>query len=109
MSWGIWSGLYNDTNQLTFFFGANFIAYDDDEDLPNIVGPFGDPHFGPSILPAGIYTLAVTNFLSSAGPPNPFVINATGVTPEPASIMVWSLIAGIGGAGAYFRRRRQTA
>jgi len=117
MSFWILRGLFNDTNQFgTTFDGsdAGFVAFADDG--ISHPGPFGDPQFGPLVIGAGTYTLAVTNFFSDPDPTNPntnpFVLNASGVTgviPEPASIVVWSLIAGVGGAGAYLRRRRKSA
>lgn len=101
MSLGVWSGLYADTNDLAFF-DANFIAFGDDQDPPNIPGPFGDPNVSFIAPLTGWYTVAVTNFLSNAGPPNPFSLQVNGNTPEPATMAVFGLLA----AGAFGMRRR---
>ena len=100
MAFWIHSGLYADTNDISFG-GAGFIAFGDDQDPPNIGGPFGDPRSTFVAPVTGWYTVAVTNFLSNNQPPNPYALTATGV-PEP---MTLSLL-GLGLAAAAVRRRR---
>jgi hypothetical protein len=109
MSLGIWKGTYGDTTDLAFF-DANFIAFADDEDPPNIAGPFGDPRSVFVAPVSGFYTIAVTNFLSSAGPPNPYTLTVQGNAnaPEPTSIALFGLTA-LGGAFYGWRRRQQRA
>jgi hypothetical protein len=113
MSWHILSGLFTDTNQ----FGASFdgsdpgyIAFGDDEDAPNIAGPFGDPRTSFIAPTSGFYTIAVTNFLSGdSGTTNPYNIDIIGNanTPEPASMALFGGIAVAGIAG--LRRRMKKA
>jgi hypothetical protein len=109
MSFGIWQGTYADTNDLAFF-DANFIAFGDDEDAPNIPGPFGDPRSSFIAPTNGFYTVAVTNFLSSdGGTVNPYNLDIIGNanTPEPASMALFGGIAVAGIAG--LRRRMKKA
>lgn len=108
MSFWVLSGLYADTNDFggSFPGGAAFSDFGDDEDFPNIPGPFGDPRSIFNAPFTGFYTVAVTNFLSSGSPPFDFRLQANGVSlvPEPASIAGWGLI---GGLGLLFARRRK--
>jgi hypothetical protein len=108
MSFWIFQGVYADTSDFGAAFpgaqGANLIDFGDDDDPPNIAGPFGDPRSVFVAPVTGFYTIAVTNFLSNAGPPNPFELTATGIVnvPEPGT----ALLIGLGLAGFAFARRR---
>lgn len=110
MSFWVLSGQYTDTSAFGASFNAGdapFMDFGDDEASPAIPGPFGDPRsnfFAPS---TGWYTVAVTNFLSSAGPPNPYSLVASGVenVPEPGTL----LLLGSGITGLVLRRRRNAA
>lgn len=105
MSFWILFGAFTDTNQFGGSFGGDsaFEDFGDDEDAPNIPGPFGDPR-SVFVAPfSGFYTVAVTNFLSSQGPPNPYRLQADGVNvPEPLTLS----LLGLGLAAAAARRRR---
>jgi len=111
MSFWVFRGTYADTTDFGSSFpgaqGANFIAFGDDQDPPNIPGPFGDPNVTFTAPVTGFYTVAVTNFLSNAGPPNPFSLQANGVAnaPEPATLTVFGVLA----VGAFGVRRRLKA
>jgi hypothetical protein len=111
MSFWVFSGLFADTNE----FGATFDAGDapnsdfaDDELPPLFPGPFGDPQAIFLAPFTGDYTVAVTNFLSNAGPPNPFSLVAEGIdnaaVPEPGTL----ILLGSGLTGLVMRRRRRT-
>lgn len=106
MSFWIFAGQFADTNDFGASFGvgdAGFIHFGDDQDPPNIAGPFGDPRSAFVAPVSGFYTIAVTNFLSSAGPPNPYQLEARGVNvPEPLTLS----LVGLGLAGVAMRRRR---
>ena len=107
MTFWVFNGLYADT---TDFIGgslpgggASFSLLGDDQDPPNIAGPYGDPHVSFSAPYSGAYTVAVTNFLSSGDPPYAFELTMTGSTaapvPEPSTLALFSL----GGIGLAYR------
>jgi hypothetical protein len=107
-------GTFGDTDDFGAAFDAgdsSFVIFTDDEDPPALPGPFGDPHVIFLAPSTGLYTVAVTNFLSSAGPPNPFNITVTGIVdpsavPEPASMAIWGLLTvGLVGVRKYRRRK----
>jgi hypothetical protein len=112
MSFWIFSGIYADTDDFGGSFpgtqGANLIGFGDDQQPPNIAGPFGDPLIAFVAPLSGLYTVAVTNFLSDNQPPNPYTLEARGISavPEPASMFL--LGSGISGLVAARRRRART-
>lgn len=109
MAFWVFQGLFSDTSQ----FGATFdtgdpgyIAAADDEDPANIPGPFKDPRSVFTAPVTGFYTVAVTNYASSAGPPNPFTVTGLNIQPpqsipEPASVVLFAMA--VLGAAAYGR------
>jgi hypothetical protein len=113
MSFWVLFGTFADTNDLgaTFDSGdSSFTLFADDDTGPAIGGPFGDPLANFIAPSTGFYTVAVTNFLSGAAPPNPYQLTAAGVTaavPEPASMFL--LGSGITSLIAARRRRKQRA
>lgn len=107
MSFFILFGTFADTSAFGGSFDvtdSSFTAFGDDEAPPNIAGPFGDPLEAFVAPTTGFYTVAVTNFLSSAGPPNPYALQADGIqaVPEPASM----ILMGTGLVGLVIARRR---
>ena len=106
MSFWILFGQFADTNDFgaSFDFAdSSFAAFGDDQDAPNFPGPFGDPRVVFVAPSSGFYTIAVTNFLSDAGPPNSYRLQANGVNvPEPLTLS----LLGLGLAAAAVRRRR---
>lgn len=98
MAFWIFQGLFTDTTQFSGSFDPldpGFIGFGDDEDPPNIPGPFGDPRVVFTAPVTGFYTVAVTNFASSAGPPNPFTVTGlniqAAVIPEPGTCVLFSV------------------
>lgn len=81
--------------------GAVFVASGDDDDPPNVPGPFGDPNYSFNIANTGWYATAVGNYLGEPNGPGEYDITITGQTPEPATISLFAL-----GGLALLRRRR---
>lgn len=79
------------------------LAQGDDDDLPAIPGPFGDPHYFLVAPSSGIYTVAISDFLGSGGPPFFSQIDVRGnhCVPAPGA----AALLGLGGLIAGRRRR----
>ncbi len=112
MSFWVLQGLFADTDDFGGAFDSlspAFVDFGDDQDPPNIAGPFGDPHVSFIASTTGAYTVAVTNFASSGQPPYPFNLTLEGSTATVAAVPEPSTFA-LFGAGAIacalMRRRR---
>lgn len=93
MAFWVFLGLFTDTDQfgLDFDFSdPGFIDFGDDEDPPYILGPFGDPRVTFVAPVTGYYTVAVTNYFSDDGPPNPFTLTFN-IVPEPGTFCLLGL------------------
>lgn len=97
-------GQPEDTDPMVDIFGtpagAVFVALGDDNDPPNVPGPFGDPNYSFNIANTGWYATVVGNFLGNPGP-GEYNITITGQTPEPAALSLLAL-----GSLVLLRRRR---
>jgi len=113
----VFAGVFADTDE--FLGGDNagfdfadlgFVDFGDDEDAPNIAGPFLDPHVVFVALTAGSYTVAVTNGTSDPSAPlntYPFELTKSGASvPEPSTFAVLG-IAAIGMTIGVVRRSRR--
>lgn len=93
MALWVFAGIFTDTTQFAGpfdLFTPGFVAKFDDEAPPNVPGPFGDPRGSFVASAGGFYTIAVTNNLSSANPPNLYALTVTAV-PEPAAMTLLSV------------------
>lgn len=70
--------------------GTVFMGSGDDNDPPNVPGPFGDPNYGFVATGTGWHTVAVANFLGTPGP-GEYQIVVRGITPEPGSLALLSV------------------
>ena len=106
MAFWILQGLYADDSAFGPLFDsgdASFTLFGDDEAGAECAGALRDPRAAFVAPATGYYTLAVTNFLSEAPPPNLYSLEARGITlPEPATV----LLVGVGTV-AHTRTRRR--
>lgn len=112
MSFWVFSGIFADDS----VFGgslnagdAGFLDFADDENSPNIPGPFGDPFSSFALPSTGQYTVIVTNFASGADNGDgvfPYSLTATGVSAIPLPAALPLLLVAIGGLGLVGRRKR---
>jgi len=114
MAFWIFRGLYNDTDEFGTSFDtahSGFVESGDDEDSPNLPGPFGDPRAVFVAPVTGFYTVAVTNYLSGSTPPFDFQLQANGITaaatvPEPGTMLTWGALMGAGLVFSAWQRRK---
>ena len=67
MAFWVFRGLFMDTNDFGGEFSYTappFVTIGDDENAPNVPGPYGDPNTRFFAGTAGFYTIAVANFVS---------------------------------------------
>lgn len=105
MAFWIFSGSFGDTNAFGAAFDvsdSSFARFGDDEDAPNLPGPYGDPHESFIAPTTGWYTVAVTNYLSSSNANSDFRLVVD--VPEPGSLLL--LVVGVSGIAVASRRRR---
>lgn len=75
--------------------GAVLMGTGDDNDPPNVPGPFGDPHYSFVAPATGLYTIAVANFLGIEDDPGEYQVTVRGITPEPASLALLALASAV--------------
>lgn len=89
-------GLPSDTDPMISLFdtpaGALLMGSGDDNDPPNVGGPFGDPNYTVSITDTGWHSVVVGNFLGLTDDPGNYDITVRGQTPEPATAGLMGLI-----------------
>jgi hypothetical protein len=80
--------------------GTVLVGTGDDDDPANVPGPFGDPNYDFVAGATGYYTVAIANFLGTAGGPGSYSVEVNGITPEPTSLALLGM-----GLLAFARRR----